>query len=108
MTGPELSVAARRFIEATNAEDRDALVDAFTATGTVDDFGRTFVGADEIGGWSDAENIGTHNRIRVHQVTGTPEVVHAEISVTGSGYNGTGTLTFHLDGDLIEELVIRG
>jgi hypothetical protein len=103
-----LPAAAQRFIDATNAEDRAALLGAFTPTGTVDDFGRTFTGPGEIGTWSDRENIGTHNRITVQRVTETDELILAHITVTGAGYNGDGTFAFQLDGNLIQGLTIRG
>jgi hypothetical protein len=103
-----LPAAAQRFIDATNTEDRAALIGAFTPTGTVDDFGRTFTGPGEIGAWSDRENIGTHNRITVQRVTETDELILADITVTGAGYNGGGVFAFQLDGNLIQGLTIRG
>lgn len=103
-----LPEAAQRFIDATNDEDRAALVGAFIESASVDDFGRVFTGPDEIGAWSDAENIGTHNRIRVLQVTAASDSVIAAISVSGDGYNGEGSFTFRLEGDRIRELIIRG
>lgn len=68
MTGAVLPEAAQRFIDATNAEDRDRLVAAFTTNAVVDDFGRTFVGPRRIQEWSDQEHIGTKNRITLSQV----------------------------------------
>lgn len=102
-----LPEAAQRFIDATNNEDRRALIAAFTPAGSVDDFGRVFTGPDEIAAWSDAENIGTHNRIRVNSSRETGDAVVAEISVSGSGYNGDGSFTFRFEDGLIRELVIR-
>ena len=46
------------FIDAVNWHDRDGFLDAFTAQGVVDDWGRTFTGRDEIDGWSQKEFIG--------------------------------------------------
>ena len=102
-----LPEAAQKFIDATNNEDREALLDVFTPTGTLDDFGRTFTGRKEIGVWSDQENIGTHNRITVQRVTETSETILAEITVSGLGYNGRGTFVFHLTDHSIQRLTIR-
>lgn len=99
---------AQRFIDATNSEDRAGLLAAFAPDAVLDDFGRVFTGLSAIGSWSDAENIGTHNRIAVHRVTGTADATLADISVTGAGYNGPGTFLFHLRGAQIQGLTIRG
>lgn len=62
MTGAQIDGPVREMIDATNAEDRDRLLRAFAPDAVLIDFGRRFVGHEEIGGWSDRENIGTHNR----------------------------------------------
>ena len=51
---------------------------------------------------------GTHNRITVQRVTETDELILADITVTGAGYNGGGVFAFQLDGNLIQGLTIRG
>lgn len=94
MTGNNLPTAAQRFIDATNAEDRAGLLAAFAENGTVDDFGRLVTGHAQIGGWSDRENIGTHNRITVRRVTDTADTTLADITVVGGGYDGGGTFAF--------------
>lgn len=109
MTAHELPAAAQQFIDGTNAEDRATMLAAFADDGEVDDFGRTFVGSTGIGGWSDRENIGTHNRISVQRVVESNGILSAAITVTGTGYNGPGTFEFHLAPDgRIRQLVIRG
>jgi hypothetical protein len=109
MSAPSLPAAAQRFVDATNAEDRAGLLATFAEDGSIDDFGRVFTGHARIGGWSDRENIGTHNRITVRRVTEDGDVTAADITVTGDGYNGGGTFafTFTTDG-LIDTLTIRG
>lgn len=109
MSGQSLPSAAQRFIDATNAEDRAGLLAAFAENGVVDDFGRVFTGHVQIGGWSDQENIGTHNRITVQRVTDSGDTTLADITVTGDGYNGGGTFAFTFTPDgLISNLTIRG
>lgn len=109
MSAEDLPPAARRVIDATNAEDRSGLLAAFAEDGVVDDFGRVFAGHEQIGGWSDRENIGTHNRITVQRVTDSDGEIVADITVTGAGYNGGGTFAFTFTPDgLIADLTIRG
>ena len=109
MTAQELPAAAQQFIDGTNAEDRETMLGAFTQDGEVVDFGRTFVGPAGIGGWSDRENIGTHNRISIQRVVESNGVFSAAITVTGKGYNGRGTFEFHLaTSGRIQRLIITG
>lgn len=104
MTEAQIDGPVREMIDATNAEDRDRLLQAFAPNAVLIDFGRRFVGREEIGGWSDRENIGTHNRIAATNISTSPEGVDVEIEVTGDGYNGTALLRFALDGAQITTL----
>ena len=103
-----LHTAVRRILEATNAEDREGFLAAFTPDAVVDDFGRRFTGHDQIAAWSDTENIGTHNRITVTDARPQDRGVVLDIDVRGDGYNGTGTFTITTRDDLINSMVIRG
>lgn len=103
-----LAPVVRQMLAATNAEDRESFIDAFAADAVVDDFGRRFVGHEQIGRWSDAENIGTHNRIAVTGVRTDGPAVVLDIDVRGAGYNGPGTFAITSDGGLISSMVIRG
>ena len=104
--GFDFDPALRRMIEATNREDTQAFLDAFADDAVVDDFGRIFNGKAQIKGWSDRENIGTHNRIEVTSVSSDRLVIG--IRVSGDGYNGDGTFTVHSRGGKIWHLRIRG
>ena len=104
----DLDPAARRMIEATNAEDRQAFLDTFAEDAVVDDFGRRFVGKSEISAWSDRENIGTHNRIEVTGVRPDGEGIILDIEVRGDGYNGGGTFAIRSRDGEIRSMVIRG
>jgi len=104
----QLPAPAQRFIDATNSENLEELLDTFTPDGFVKDFGRVFTGRDEIKRWSDAEHIGTHNRITVTSVTNHGDHAVARISVSGEGYNGPGSFDFTVTGDELRSLVISG
>jgi ketosteroid isomerase-like protein len=104
----QLPEAVRRVVEATNAGDSAAFVDAFTEDGFVDDWGRMFTGRDEIGRWNDAENIGVHARFRVQEVSVDGDMVVARLAVTGGGFNGPSTFTFEVAGDRVRSMRITG
>jgi ketosteroid isomerase-like protein len=102
----QLPEAVRRLVEATNAGDGAAFVDAFTEDGVVDDWGRTFRGPVEIGRWNEAENIGVHAQFRVQDFTADGDTVTARFAVSGGGFNGPSTFTFEVDGDRVRSMRI--
>jgi hypothetical protein len=95
-------------IDATNAGDRAGFLAAFTPDGVVDDWGRVFTGADEIGAWNDRENIGVQAAFAVEQVTVDGDEVTVVVQVSGNGFNGPSTFTFLVEGDLVRRMSIRG
>ena len=107
MTDP-LPDEVARLLAATNVEDRDAFLDAFTEDGVVDDWGRRFVGRERIAEWDAGENIGVHARIEATSVRRSGDTVEFGVRVTGDGYNGGGTFTATLRDGRVAELAIRG
>lgn len=105
---PELDPAARRMIEATNAEDNEAFLAVFAEDAVVDDFGRRFEGKAEISAWNARENIGTRNRIEVTGVRPDGDGIIVGVQVSGDGYNGGGTFAIHSRDGTIRSMVIRG
>ena len=105
---PELEPAIRQMIDATNSADDAAFLDAFAEDATIDDWGRTFTGRDEIAGWNDRENIGVHSHIEATSAERRGEEIVVGVQVTGEGYNGGGAFTFTLAGDRIARMVITG
>lgn len=93
-------------IDATNRGDSDALLRAFADDAVLVDWGRTFAGKKEIARWNSDENIGTQNQLRVTSVHRSGEEVRVGVDVQGKGYNGAGTLVFHVEGESITRLVI--
>ncbi|WP_431817785.1 nuclear transport factor 2 family protein [Gordonia jacobaea] len=94
-------------IDATNAGDLHAFLDAFTPDGSVDDWGRVFTGPDAITGWSDNEFIGENVTLDVTKATtaGADTVVIA--TVGGDGFNGPSTFTYTVSGDKLSRMTIR-
>lgn len=95
-------------LDATNAEDSDAFLASFADDAVVDDWGRQFAGREQIAGWNDRENIGTHNRIAVTGSRVLDDAEELDVQVTGDGYNGGGTFTIQTRDGVITRMVIRG
>ena len=104
----ELDPPIRAMLDATNAGDSAAFLDAFTDDATIVDWGRTFTGRDEIARWNDGENIGVQSHIEATGVERSGSTVTIGVAVSGNGYNGGGSFVFELDGDRIRRLVIAG
>lgn len=107
MTDQSIPHPVSDFIDTVNAHDEQGFLDAFTEDATVDDWGRTFTGRDEIKGWSDREFIGSQGVL-------TPEEVSVDgtsVTVVGdwkSNYaNGRSSFTFISAGDKLQSMTIR-
>jgi hypothetical protein len=102
--------AIERFVDSTNAGDSDAFVAAFTTDAYLNDWGREFRGHEGIRSWDATDNIG----VRAHfdllgvEAADQPDTYVAVVRVSGSGYNGTGPMTFVLRDGLIASLDISG
>ncbi|MFC0531542.1 nuclear transport factor 2 family protein [Phytohabitans kaempferiae] len=107
MTAVKIPEPVASFIDAVNRHDEDMFLDAFTADGVVDDWGRTFTGRDAMKRWSDKEFIGAKGTLTVEEVA----VRGDEIAVVGdwrSNYaNGRSMFVFVVDGDKLASMAIR-
>jgi hypothetical protein len=104
----DLDPPIRAMLDATNAGDSQAFLDAFADDATIEDWGRTFTGREEIARWNDNENIGVQSHIEATGVERSGSTVTIGVAVTGNGYNGGGSFVFELAGDRIARLVIAG
>jgi hypothetical protein len=104
-TQPPAPVA--RLLDAANANDTDAFLACFTDDGVVDDWGREFVGAAAIRGWSDREFIGVEVSLDVNEVVerGAETVLTAQVG--GRGFNGPSHFAFRVAGDRVARMTIR-
>ena len=103
----DLPAAVRAAIDAANANDTDAFLACFPPDGVVDDWGREFVGHDEIRGWSDREFIGVKVNLKVLQVAVEDVNVVVTAQVGGDGFNGPSHFTFQVEGGHLTRMTIR-
>lgn len=97
----------QRFIDATNAGDTEAFLEAFTPDAFLSDWGRDFTGRDGIAEWNKTDNIGVQSKFRLISVeTAGADACRVRLAVSGNGYNGEGTMAFTLVGGQISRLVI--
>jgi hypothetical protein len=105
----ELPTAVQSALDAANAGDVEAFLDAFVdEDGAVDDWGRAFRGRDAIRGWSDAEFIGKQVTLAVTAVRsdGATTVVSAQVG--GNGFNGPSDFAFEVSGAKVARMTISG
>ncbi|MFC1415391.1 nuclear transport factor 2 family protein [Streptacidiphilus cavernicola] len=95
---PLPAAPVRALLDAVRRGDATAFTDLFGATGTVDDWGRTFTGRAAIRGWSDREFLGLDARLTVRRITAAGTALVVDIATTG-GYNGPAALAFTLTAD---------
>jgi len=107
MTNTAMPEPVASFWTAVNAHDESGFLNAFTADGAVDDWGRTFTGAKEIKAWSDKEFIGARGTLDIQSVSEQ----NGQVVVIGdwkSNYaNGMSKFTFNVIGDKLSKMTIR-
>ena len=94
------------FFDRVNAHDEAAL-DAFADDAVVDDWGREFLGRQEIADWSAEEFIGSQGVLTVESVTDTPDGIRVAGDWRSNHANGPSAFTFAVDGDTITRMTIR-
>lgn len=107
MTDTTMPEPVASFVEAVNRHDEDAVLDAFTETGFVDDWGRTFTGSSQIKGWSDKEFIGARGVMSPQRVTVDGDTVTVIADWRSSYANGLSSFAFVIAGDKLASMTIR-
>ncbi|MFO7192473.1 MULTISPECIES: nuclear transport factor 2 family protein [Thermocrispum] len=104
---PTVPEPVASFIDAVNAHDEEAFLNAFTDRGAVDDWGRVFTGRDEIKAWSDKEFIGARGTLTVEEVDAAQDTVTVVGDWRSSYANGRSMFVFDIDGDRLSRMTIR-
>lgn len=102
-----LPAPVQAVFDATNGGDTTAFLDAFTADGVVDDWGREFHGRAEIQRWNDGENIGVQATWTPTGITSADGEDVVTASVGGNGFNGPSHFSFRTDGAHVSRMTIR-
>ncbi|WP_406279980.1 nuclear transport factor 2 family protein [Embleya sp. NBC_00896] len=108
MPAPQLPAPIDRLITAANNGDTEGFLNAFTADGSVNDWGRVFKGREAIKGWSDNEFIGVQARLAVTAVRADGDETVVTATVGGNGFNGPSDFAFRVVGDAVREMRISG
>lgn len=95
------------FIEAVNRHDEEAFLNAFTESGFVDDWGRTFTGREAIKAWSDKEFIGANGTLTPQDASVDLDSVVVVGDWASTHANGLSRFEFRVDGDKIASMTIR-
>src|SRR3954447_18700213 len=104
---PAIPEPVARLLEAANDHDTEAFLASFTDEGVVDDWGREFVGAEAMRGWSDREFIGVEVVLEVTGPTSSGDETTISAEVGGRGYNGPSHFTFAVRDGLVARMTIR-
>src|SRR4051812_6388858 len=105
----DVPAAVQNVLDAADAGDTDAFLDAFVAgDGAVDDWGRVFRGRDRSREWSDAEFIGKQVSLEVTGLRSEGETTVVSAQVGGNGFNGPSDFAFEVSGDRVALMRISG
>ncbi|MGO2468389.1 MAG: nuclear transport factor 2 family protein [Microbacterium gubbeenense] len=107
MTALHIPEPVASFIETVNRHDDEGFLGAFTVGGSVDDWGRDFVGRDAIKAWSDREFIGSQGVLTPEEVTVSGDTITVVGDWRSNHANGRSAFTFEVDGDSITKMTIR-
>ncbi|WP_027861021.1 nuclear transport factor 2 family protein [Marmoricola sp. URHB0036] len=103
----DVPAAVTRVIEATNAGDGQAFVDAFTDDAYLEDWGRGFTGHEGVGSWNESDNIGRQAHFEVMRVRTEGSGLVVTLQVSGGGFNGVSDFYFEVAGDRVKRMIIR-
>ncbi|MGP5641637.1 nuclear transport factor 2 family protein [Brachybacterium tyrofermentans] len=107
MSAPSIPEPVASFIVAVNNHDEQAFLDAFTKSGAVDDWGRTFTGREQINAWSDREFIGSQGTLAVEEVDDKGAMVTVVGDWRSNHANGRSKFVFDIEGDKLAKMTIR-
>lgn len=101
-----LPAPVRAFVDAVNAADTDAFVEAFTEDGFVDDWGRVLRGHAGVRSWADSDAIGAGARMTVLSASVDGSTVRIHFDWRSRVFNGESDAIVELDGDHIAGFTI--
>ena len=103
----ELPPPVAAAIDAANAGDIGAFLASFTSGGVVDDWGREFIGPEQIAAWSEKEFIGVQVALQVVDVKSSAGETIVTAEVGGNGFNGPSHFVFRVKRERVSRMAIR-
>lgn len=101
-----LPPALQSAVDAINAEDTDAFVAAFSASGVINDWGRVLKGAEGVRSWARTDAIGAHAKMTVVEAATTGDTTHIVFDWQSRVFNGRSEAYVTLADGLIAEFRI--
>lgn len=102
-----LTPEATAFIEAVNSGNEEALLALFVADARVNDWGRIYLGRNEIEEWSGRELIGVGGIITPIRTRTRGNAITVTCDYRSGHVNGTNAFTFTGSGGQLSEVKIR-
>ena len=94
-----LPAPVQQFVTAINDGDTEAFVDAFTADGYVDDWGRVLRGQEGVRSWAGSDAIGAGAQMRILSAEVDGDTVSTRFSWSSNVFNGESDGIFTLAGE---------
>lgn len=101
-----LPAPVQAMIDAINAGDTEAFVDAFAADGFVNDWGTVKTGADGVRSWADTDAIGAGARMTVLSAATDGDTTRIRFGWSSRVFNGESDGIFVVDGDKLTSFTI--
>ncbi|WP_280424201.1 nuclear transport factor 2 family protein [Nocardia carnea] len=102
----QLPEAVARAVDAINAADTEAFVEAFTPDGAVDDWGRVLQGRDGVRSWADSDAIGAGAEMTVLSAHTDGDTTHLRFEWRSRVFNGESEAYVTVSGDKVNRFRI--
>lgn len=93
-------------VDAINAADTDAFVDAFTPDGSVDDWGRVLRGPDGVRSWAGTDAIGMEAQMTVLSAETDGDTTRIHFNWVSRRFTGESDAIVVVDGDKVASFTI--
>lgn len=106
MAEPTLPAPVQAVVDAINAADTEAFVEAFAADGYVDDWGRVLRGPDGVRSWAGSDAIGAGAQMTVLAAETDGDTTRLRFGWQSNVFNGESDGIFVVDGDKVASFTI--
>lgn len=106
MSEMKMPAAVQRMIDAINDGDSDAFVAAFTADGTINDWGRVLSGEQGLRQWARTDAIGANATMTVITAVTHGSTTRVRFGWSSEVFNGESSGVFEVEGDRVARFTI--